>query len=401
MSKRSAEDEIARYERKIRKLRESADGGRRSVTTAEVHPEPVRNPPAEVRNPRVEIRNPPAIVRDPPAEVRDPPAEVHDSPARVHNPPIVAEPDAMAASGPSELVPGPVLENGTLESGDISSAQIPEGPEVQTQAGNDPEPELDPELLEALGESTCDTPEYGPKIHENLANLWLPLLRKGMSKDNKEKMLKEYLIPDNCRLLQSPKLNPEISAAVPDLARNRDKGLMSQQQQLGSGITAVNRTLDLLLKGDSKKEAIQHLSNACRILSDLHAVFTKNRIKLITSNLDKNFLHVIQDSERDETLFGTKLSDKIKAAKAIERQGQQIRKSNPPRASNASHSGTSRASFSGNWSAPPRYQANRGGRGGPRKSGPQTHRQYGHSNQLPPATKPQTTVSKPRAPTTQ
>ncbi|KAI5646427.1 hypothetical protein NE865_01360 [Phthorimaea operculella] len=219
----------------------------------------------------------------------------------------------MAASGPSELVPGPVLENGTLESGDISSAQIPEGPEVQTQAGNDPEPELDPELLEALG----------------------------MSKDNKEKMLKEYLIPDNCRLLQSPKLNPEISAAVPDLARNRDKGLMSQQQQLGSGITAVNRTLDLLLKGDSKKEAIQHLSNACRILSDLHAVFTKNRIKLITSNLDKNFLHVIQDSERDETLFGTKLSDKIKAAKAIERQGQQIRKSNPPRASNASHSGTS------------------------------------------------------------
>ncbi|KAJ2947219.1 hypothetical protein O0L34_g16928 [Tuta absoluta] len=393
MSKRSAEEEIARYERKIRKLRENnsnkrrrvrvifsdssdnegADGGRQSVTTAEVH-----NPSAEVRNP---------------------PVEVCDPPGGVHNPSPTVEHNAMADSGPSEIVPGPVLENMTLEPGDISaSSEIM--PEVQTQVSNDTEPELDPELLEALGESTCDAPEYGSKIHENLAKLWLPLLRKGMSKDNKEKMLKDYLIPDNCRLLQSPKLNPEISAAVPELARNRDKGMMFQQQQLGSGITAVNRTLDLLLKGDSKKEAIQHLSNACRILSDLHATFTKNRIKLITSNLDKNFLHVIQDSERDETLFGTKLSDKIKAAKAIERQGQQIRKPNPPRASNASHSASTRASFSGNWSAPPRYQMNRGGRGGPRKSGPQTHRQYGHSNQLPPATKPQSTASKPRAPTT-
>lgn len=262
------------------------------------------------------------------------------------------------------------------------------------------EPELDPDLIEALGESTCDTPEYGAKIHDNLATLWLPLLRKGVSKENKDKILKEYLIPDNCRLLQSPKLNPEISAAVPDLARNRDKGLMSQQQQLGSGITAVNKALDLLLKGDNKKEAIQHLSNACRILSDLHALFTHNRIKLITSNLDRNFLHVIKDSERDETLFGSRLPDKIKAAKAIERQGQQIRKPNNPKVSYVSHSASNRASTSGNWNAPPRYQTYRGGRGGSRKPPAQNRRPYVNSNQLATATKP-SNASKPRAPTTQ
>ncbi|KAJ2944265.1 hypothetical protein O0L34_g18249 [Tuta absoluta] len=126
MSKRSAEEEIARYERKIRKLRENnsnkrrrvrvifsdssdnegADGGRQSVTTAEVH-----NPSAEVRNP---------------------PVEVCDPPGGVHNPSPTVELNAMADSGPSEIVPGPVLENMTLEPGDISaSSEIM--PEVQTQ----------------------------------------------------------------------------------------------------------------------------------------------------------------------------------------------------------------------------------------------------------------------------
>lgn len=304
-----------------------------------------------------------------------------------------------AVPGPEPSIPG---SDHAIQGPDEPPAAAEPTTEALVQETTVPEPELDPELLAALGESTCDSPEYGAKINENLANLWLPLLIKGMPKDVKEKVLKEYLIPDNCRLLQSPKLNPEISAAVPDLSRNRDKGLMLQQQQLGSGITAINRTLDLLLKGDlNKKEGIQHLSNACRILSDLHTVFTQNRKKLITSNLDKNFLHIIHDTERDETLFGNKLAEKIKAAKAIERQGHQIRKpTGHTKTSNASHSTGNRTPNSGNWSAPPRYQSYRGGRGGPRKPAAQSRRPYTNGIQPPPTTKP-SYGSKPRAPTTQ
>lgn len=44
-----------------------------------------------------------------------------------------------------------------------------------------------------------------------------------------------------------------------------------------------------------------------------------SRIKHITPSLDKTFLQVIQDEERNETLFGRKLSEKIKAAKTIEK----------------------------------------------------------------------------------
>ncbi|XP_063387204.1 uncharacterized protein LOC134673176 [Cydia fagiglandana] len=224
------------------------------------------------------------------------------------------------------------------------------------------QPELDPDMLLALGESTEDIPEYGEKIHDNLSKLWLPLLKKGMTNEAKDKIRKDYLVPDNCRLLQAPKLNVEVSAAVPDMVRNQDKDLAAAQQQLGHGIAAVNKAMDILIKGvDSNGiEAMKHLSNGCLILCDLHASSTQSRIKLITPSLDKTFLQVIQDTERDDTLFGNKLSEKIKAANTIEKQGLQIKKTSPKKPAPAQPS-TSRASYSGNWSAPPRYASNRGG----------------------------------------
>ncbi|XP_063616235.1 uncharacterized protein LOC134789595 [Cydia splendana] len=238
------------------------------------------------------------------------------------------------------------------------------------------EPPLDPTLLAALGESTSDTPEYGTSVHDSLANLWLPILKKGLAKENKDTLLKEYLIPNNCKLLQAPKLNAEISAAVTEVVRGRDKKYVAVQQQLGQGIAAVSQAMDVLLKTENKVEALKYLSDGCRILSDAHNFFTKDRIKLITPSLEKNFLHVIQDAERDESLFGNTLSEKIKASKAIERQGQQIKKTvSAPKPGTSNSTNTRAFTTQGNWSGPPRYSSNRGGRGGYRRTNP-TRRPY-------------------------
>lgn len=241
------------------------------------------------------------------------------------------------------------------------------GPSLQEETDGNAVPDLDPELLSALGESTSDSPDYGENIHDNLSKLWLPLLKKGMPKENKDKLLNEYVIPENCRLLQAPNLNAEISAAVPDMVRNRDKTLKASQQQLGSGITAINRAIDLLLKNDNKVQAMKHLSNGCRLLCDSHYTATQSRIKLVSPSLDKSFLHMISESERDDSLFGSTLSEKIKAAKAIEKQGLSIKKPVKPQKPTAPQAGTRPTFNQGNWNAPPRYPANRGGRGGSRR----------------------------------
>ncbi|XP_064076280.1 uncharacterized protein LOC113404275 [Vanessa tameamea] len=221
---------------------------------------------------------------------------------------------------------------------------------------------LTPEYLQALGDAINEVPQYGEDIHHDLALRWLPILRRGLPKDVREKLVTSYSIPSNCKLLKAPSLNAEISAAITDSLRQRDKKLENYQQQLGVGITSINRAVTLLLTEEDKIKAIKILSDAIRILSDLHYQDSDTRIKLLSPSLDKSILNIIDNNERDETLFGNNLSEKIKAAKTIEKQGLSIKKnivpSKPP-------SVTTRPR-QGNWSGPPRFPSNRGGRTGSR-----------------------------------
>lgn len=251
-----------------------------------------------------------------------------------------------------------------------TTASVPSGSDVaHVTTVADTDMDLDPEILSALGAKPEDDLEYGSQIHDNLSQLWLPLLKKGMAKEEKDKLLKNYLVPDNCRLLQAPKLNLEIAAAITESARGRDKKLASAQQQLGIGITAVNRALDSLISKEENcaMKAIKHLSDACRVLCDLHHTESQARIKLITPNLDKNFLNIIQDSHRDETLFGIKLAEKIKSSKTIEKQGLQIKKATTPN-SLPSTSSSRPNQGRGNWTGPSRYSSNKSGRGSGKKT---------------------------------
>ncbi|XP_069359868.1 uncharacterized protein [Maniola hyperantus] len=319
MPKRSAQSQIEKYARKIRRIEEKEKKRRRIISPIESSSDEEDNGDHE-----------------------------HDRDAIPES--AVAAPEITQEAGPT-----------SNDSPDQSEGVA--GPDVREEAAASDLPDLDPEILDALGESTSDSPDYGEKIHDNLSKLWLPLLRKGMPTENKDKLIKEYLIPENCRLLQAPKLNAEISAAIPDMVRNRDKSLAATQQQLGAGITAVNRGLDLLLKSDNKVQAMKHLSNGCRLLSDSHHLATQSRIKLISPSLDKSFLHMISESERDDSLFGSTLSEKIKAAKAIEKQGLSIKKPAKPQKTTAQPSSSRSTSYQGNWHAPPRYPASRRGRG--------------------------------------
>ncbi|KAL0881190.1 hypothetical protein ABMA27_002301 [Loxostege sticticalis] len=265
--------------------------------------------------------------------------------------------DNGAQSSEHNEIPPP-----TSPSPDITNDEIaPSVPESTPL----PEPDLDPELLKALGDANDDVPAYGPNIHTSLAKRWDPILKKGLQQEAKEKLLAEYAVPENCKLLKAPTLNVEIYAAVSDLVRNRDKKLQTNQDQLGLGITAISKAMTLLLNSDDKIQSVKILTDACRILADQHYTQTQIRTKLITPGLEKSFLSVIKDEDRDQTLFGSKLSEKIKTSRAIEKQGLQIKKTQAPKPSTSAPATPSpaRNRYQGNWSAPPRYpSSNRGGR---------------------------------------
>lgn len=65
----------------------------------------------------------------------------------------------------------------------------------------------------------------------------------------------------------------------------------------------------------------------------------------------------MQDLERDESLFSNKLSEKIKSAKTIEKQGLQVKKTVTIKSFTASQQPPTpgRPCFQGNWTGPPRF----------------------------------------------
>ncbi|CAH0723338.1 unnamed protein product, partial [Brenthis ino] len=81
----------------------------------------------------------------------------------------------------------------------------------------------------------------------------------------------------------------------------------------------------------------------------------------LAQSLDKSLLNVIENNH-DETLFGANLSEKIKAAKIIEKQGLSIKKNVPVTKPSTSFL----RPRPGNWTGPPRFPSNRGGRTAPR-----------------------------------
>ncbi|XP_073943369.1 uncharacterized protein [Choristoneura fumiferana] len=193
-----------------------------------------------------------------------------------------------------------------IQSADENNSEVPE-PETNEEKTE----VIDPDVLLILGDPAEEINKFGPEINENIASRWTPILKKGLGKEEKDTITKQYQVPSNCTLLQSPKLNPEINSAISDAAKNRDKKLESTQQQLGVGLTALGRAMTLAITDYDKEKmtVIKHMNNAARILTDLHFNETRGRKLLITPTLDKNFLELVKDVGHDEYLYGKNLSE--------------------------------------------------------------------------------------------
>lgn len=227
-------------------------------------------------------------------------------------------------------------------------------------------PALPADILEALGDPKGKEEVFGPKIPEEIAKRWGRVLLDGLTKEQKQEILEKVLVPDNFRLAKAPLLNPEIMPVLSEPARNRDKLLEKSQNQLGLGISGLTNLASTMIEGKTDKiQMLKKLSEVSQIFLDLHYEDTKRRRKLITSSLDKKFLHMITDVKRDKLLFGDNLGDKIKASKTAERSGLQIKRID------ATASTSRKYQQQGNWRGPPRGQAHR------------TFRQGGQRNRYP------------------
>ncbi|KAL4705687.1 hypothetical protein ACJJTC_018760 [Scirpophaga incertulas] len=231
---------------------------------------------------------------------------------------------------------------------------------------------LSSDLINILGDSKVKEVPMGPRILEEVSKRWGKILIDGLDRSHKKEPLSTILIPENFQLLKAPLLNQEISSVMTESTRNRDKRLERAQNNLGVGIAGLTALISNLMEAKhiDNLDLIKKLSEVGQLLLDLHYENTVNRRMLITPTLDKKFLSMTQDVKRDSYLFGENLGDKIKASKAAEKSGLQIRNN---RNIGPQASGSKKYVPQGNWRGPPRQQSQQAVRQGGNKQRTSNH----------------------------
>lgn len=246
------------------------------------------------------------------------------------------------------------------------------------------ETDLDEETLLLLGDAPKPEEILGPNIHKDVALRWQEVVAKGLPKEAKEKLLKEYTIPGNCDLLVPPILNPEVKVALPDTLIKRDAVLMEKQKQMSIALAALAQATQLILNKEPYPKILKAVSDASRILCDSHFNDTKTRRGFVISATNTELKDTLLETKRDKYLFGDNVSDKLKSAKTIQKSGADLKQNKNPKF-NKNNFTKSQSSTSKNYfNTKPQYRriTNKPDAGKPRQT--QTSQKTSWRNNPPP-----------------
>ncbi|KAJ2943759.1 hypothetical protein O0L34_g8079 [Tuta absoluta] len=320
-------------------------------------------------------------------------AQVHAAPPTSRPPEVHAAPAPEPLDVPMDEVPPEVLYDDILPYYDVFGEQPPgekplgekppgqlELPDSQPPIDNSSaaNPDIDPELLKALGDFEEESTEWGEDHHEDIAKRFQQILLNGLKKEAREELQKKFLFPKNVSFAKAPTLNPEISTMLTEACRNRDKRIQTKQDQLGKALSALGKAMSgLLKKNPDIPETLRILNDAGKLLSDSHHNETETRRALIIPLVDKSLIDPFKDRKRDHLLFGEKLGELVKDSRGIKRTGQLIQ----AQGSYPSGSGL-------NWRGPSsRGRQLRGSQPYPSRAGGQTGQRFqyaGRRRALPP-----------------
>lgn len=147
-----------------------------------------------------------------------------------------------------------------------------------------------------------------------------------------------------------------MKLAVSDAVIRRDNRLVQLQQQVSASLSAIGLTLTQMVgdKSRDNKEYIQLLSDAGRLLANIHYSESVSRRELIALNLNKELKETLTNTPINGLLFGNDLDSRIKAVQDLEKSGKQLRspKKTTARPSSKPTSQASQVKHQGNYRGP-------------------------------------------------
>ncbi|ODM87764.1 hypothetical protein Ocin01_18919 [Orchesella cincta] len=145
---------------------------------------------------------------------------------------------------------------------------------------------VDEDIQELLGEPV-KVAENGPDIHPEIATRWNAIAKKGLAKEDREKIRKKFIPPSN-GCFGGPPLNMELNKAVNAFTRGRDEELFRIQKNMETSITGLGQLLSSFLDEKSeltRNDYIAMLSDSARFLVGTQYQVSAFRRKQIRLNI--------------------------------------------------------------------------------------------------------------------
>ncbi|KAL7299205.1 hypothetical protein TKK_0007801 [Trichogramma kaykai] len=185
---------------------------------------------------------------------------------------------------------------------------------------NTKEVEKDQDFLNAIGKRLNQERVFAAPLREEIVSRWKDVIDEGLPDKEKEDIMKKYNLPENCKFSDPPKINTEIKTVVPQTVISRDTRIVVKQHKIVACLSAISKLFGLLTKDGRDLQdlpAIECLSDTLKLLADTLRDESMIRRSLIIANINTSLRDTITNTKCGEFLFGEKLDEIIKTAKAV------------------------------------------------------------------------------------
>jgi len=164
--------------------------------------------------------------------------------------------------------------------------------------------------------------ELGPPINTDVAVAITRLYQHRQPKESLEKIRSECKLPENCKSISVPKVNPEVWSVMPQRGRQSDFSLQVTQQQVTTASIILAKITETLFDADasklvaSRQDLLKSSLEALTVLGGLTQDINQKRKNEIRPFLNKDISAICSAASSTELLFGDNLADQLKNAKA-------------------------------------------------------------------------------------
>lgn len=193
-----------------------------------------------------------------------------------------------------------------------------------------------------------------------MAEKWAKILKLGLPKDIREKIVKKHPVPKNCATLNAPMLNAEVKSLL-TVGRKKDAYQAAWQHQIGVATGMLGKALTdiaALEKSPEIANIFEIVSDASRLLADMHHTISMTRRLFALPSLGLNAKNIAEEAPIDSLLFGENFAEKLKLANEVEKSAKTIAKSKDYSSNKIYNRESSSSGFKKDFKTPAKAQTN-------------------------------------------